>query len=226
MRREHAREKTKRWLLLLVGLLFVEFGVGLIIRADVGVFPTTCFPFVISNVAGITMGKAVIIFQSALILGQLLILRKKYKIVMLLQIPVGICVGYIMDFALFFLGSLSHLEYPMRWVLFLAGNLISAIGMSIEVIAGVATLPTEGFVIAVCEVLSIRFGPMKIVFDLFLVFVSLIGSLLFLHRVIGIREDTLLSAIFLGYFSKHFINVFQKCYDKETIKRKNDKKEI
>lgn len=208
-------KKLNAWLVLLAGLFIIAFGVASIIRADVGVLPTTCLPYVLSNVFGITVGEAIIIFYVILLTGQLVVLRKKCNIVQLLQIPIGLSFGYITDFALFVLQDISFSGSLTRWILFLAGVLISAIGVSLEVIAGVGTLPTEGFVIAVSKVYPIRFGTMKIIFDLCLVLISLIVSLISLHHVIGIREGTLLSAILLGLFSRYIMNIYQKCCDKK-----------
>lgn len=194
------------WLLLVVGLFLIAVGVGFIVQADMGILPTTCLPYVISHVAGITVGEAVVLFHGVLITGQVLILRKNYKIVRLLQIPVGICFGYIMDFTLFLLRGLNFSGNFVRWVLFLTGVLISAIGVSVEVIAGVATLATEGFVLAVSEQFSYQFGTMKFIFDIALVAISAIISLLFLHHIEGVREGTVLSAILVGLFSKQIIS--------------------
>lgn len=200
----------KNWCVLIIGLFFIAFGVAFTIHAEMGILATTCLPYVFSCVVGITVGKAIIIFQSMLIIGQMLILRRKYQVVRLLQIPVGIVFGYITDFALFLFDK-SHLVKCLgKWELFFAGVILSAIGVSLEVIAGVATLATEGFVIAITQIFPVQFGTMKIVFDVFLVVLSLAVSIFFLQRIEGVREGTVLSSILLGMFSKIFIRLYER----------------
>lgn len=203
-------KSVKNWCVLMIGLFFIAFGVAFIIHAEKGVLPTTCLPYVISSVCGITVGKAVIIFQSVLILGQMLILRRKYQIVLLLQIPVGIVFGYITDFTLFLFGKAHLLMYLGKWELFFVGVILSAVGVSLEVAAGTVTLATEGFVIAITQIFPVQFGTMKIVFDVLLVVLSLIVSIFCLHRIEGVREGTILSSILLGMFSKIFIRLYER----------------
>lgn len=211
-------KKRSNWLLLAVGLFLIAFGVGFIIKADMGVLPTTCLPFVVSNVTGITIGKAVILFNGALIIGQIFILRKNYKMVQLLQIMICLGFGYITDFAWMVLKDIHVSGNKMRWVFFLTGVLISAAGVSIEVISGTATLATEGFVLAVSQTLSVRFGTMKVIFDAFLVLISLFVSWMFLHSIEGIGEGTLLSAVLLGFLSKYMITLYEFCCNKRKEK--------
>lgn len=212
-------KKLSNWLLLAVGLFFIAFGVGLIIRADMGVLPTTCLPFAVSRISGITVGEAVILFNGALILGQIFVLRKNYELFRLFQIVICLVFGYITDFVLFLLKDLNVSGNLIRWTVFLTGVLISAVGVSLEVISETATLATEGFVIAVSQTFPIRFGTMKIIFDVFLVLVSLIISWIFLHSIEGIGEGTILSAVLLGFLSKHIIALYQCCFDRRKEKK-------
>lgn len=203
-------KKINNWLFLLAGLFLVAFGVGFIVKADMGVLPTTCLPIVLSNVIGITIGKAVILFQGILIIAQIIVMRGEYNIIQLLQVPIGFGFGYLTDFALFVLQGIGNLSYLEKWVWFLVGVVISAIGVSMEVVAGVGTLATEGFVLAVSKKIPISFGTLKAVFDILLVLISMVISLLLAHRIIGIREGTVFSAVLLGMISKYFINIIQK----------------
>ena len=68
--------------------------------------------------------------------------------------------------------------------------------------ANVITLAGEGFILAVCRVSSIKFGTMKVVFDISLVLISCILSALFLHGIYGVREGTVAAAILVGTISR------------------------
>lgn len=76
-----------------------------------------------------------------------------------------------------------------------------AVGVSFEVTADVVTLAGEGFVLAVCKVRPIKFGTMKVCFDVSLVTISCILSAVFLHGIYGVREGTV-AAILVGIISR------------------------
>ncbi len=75
-----------------------------------------------------------------------------------------------------------------------SGVVLVAVGVALEVIAGVVTLAGEGFILAVCQVTAIPFGNMKVGFDLTLVAISVVLSLGFLHGLYGVREGTVAAA--------------------------------
>lgn len=77
-----------------------------------------------------------------------------------------------------------------------------AVGVSFEVTADVVTLAGEGFVLAVCKVRPIKFGTMKVCFDVSLVTISCILSAAFLHGIYGVREGTVAAAILVGTISR------------------------
>ena len=63
-------------------------------------------------------------------------------------------------------------------------------------------LAGEGVVLAVCRVAPIKFGNMKIVFDVSLVVISIAVSWSVLGTVEGVREGTVAAALFVGFITK------------------------
>ena len=82
--------KLKRYLLFLAGLFVNALGVSLVTKASLGTSPISSIPYVLSLNYPLTLGNFTIIFSIFLILLQLLILRKNFKIENVLQIPVSI----------------------------------------------------------------------------------------------------------------------------------------
>ena len=70
------------------GFLIMTLGIALSVKSDLGVSPVSSIPYTITCVIGLEMGKATILFHVFLVLFQILILRKQFKIKNLLQIPV------------------------------------------------------------------------------------------------------------------------------------------
>ena len=59
-------------------------------------------------------------------------------------------------------------------------------------------LAGEGVVLAICKVLPVKFGYMKVVFDVTLVVTACILSLVFTGRLQGVREGTVAAALMVG----------------------------
>lgn len=195
-------ELIKRYVFLCIGLIIMSFGIGFSIKAGLGTSPISSLPYVGSLLIPITVGQLTIIMHCVFILLQILILRRKYHIVQLMQLPVAFLFGYLTDFALELMKNVTYSGYVSQWELCIAGIILVGIGVSIEVTANVVTLAGEGIILAICEVVPVKFGNMKIIFDVSLVTISCILSLCFLGRLEGVREGTIAAAILVGLIAK------------------------
>ena len=72
--------KLKRYLLFLAGLFINALGVSLVTKASLGTSPISSIPYVLSLNFPFTLGNFTIVFSIFLILLQILILRKNFKI--------------------------------------------------------------------------------------------------------------------------------------------------
>ena len=156
----------------------MALGVGFSIKADLGTSPISSLPYTVSLVApAVSVGTATIIMHCVFIFIQLLLLRKDFGISQLLQLPVALIFGWMTDLAVLLLGGVSGGSYIGQWLLCLIGVVLVALGVSAEVLAGVVTLAGEGLVLALCKVLPVKFGGMKVGFDLTLVISSIVLGL-------------------------------------------------
>ncbi|MCD8232509.1 MAG: hypothetical protein LUD14_12025 [Clostridiales bacterium] len=71
-----------------------------------------------------------------------------------------------------------------------------------EVTSKIVTLAGEGFVLTVCQVAPVKFSTMKVIFDVTLVVLACLISLIFLHTIEGVREGTLAAAILVGTLTR------------------------
>lgn len=195
-------KSVKRWVLLTIGLPIMAFGVAFSIKADLGTSPISSLPYVTGQISGLTVGTTTIILHCVLILLQILILREKYDWIQLLQLPIALLFGVMTDLAVDALAFLHPAGYIQQWLLCGIGIVLVAVGISMEVTANVITLAGEGFILAVCKVCRVRFGTMKVCFDVSLVVISCILSMLFLHGIYGVREGTVAAAILVGIISR------------------------
>lgn len=193
----------KRYLLLLAGLAVMAFGVAFSIKASLGTSPISSVPYVVSLFSPLTVGTATITMHCVFILLQILILRKNYHPIQLMQLLVAIFFGYLTDFGVWAVQGISWDTYWQQWIICLIGILLVSVGVSLEVKAGVVVLAGEGVVLAICKVLpKVKFGYMKVGFDVTLVVIACILSIVFTGRLQGVREGTVAAALLVGLIAK------------------------
>lgn len=197
-------EKVKRYIIFLIGLFINSLGVSLITKADLGTSPISSIPYVLSLNFPMTLGQFTIIFSILLIIIQLFILRKNFKAEHLLQIPISILFGYFIDLTMVLLGFVHPEAYGLKIIYLLIGCVILGFGVYMEVLANVAMLPGESFVRAVSTTWNTNFGNTKVAFDVSLTVIAAVLSFLFVHRLEGVREGTIIAALLVGFIARLF----------------------
>lgn len=197
-------EKLKRYIVFLIGLFINSLGVSLITKADLGTSPISSIPYVLSLNFPFTLGQFTIAFSLLLILIQLVILRRNFKAEHLLQIPISILFGYFIDLTMVMLFFVHPQTYLSSVIHLLIGCVILGFGVYTEVLADVAMLPGESFVRAVSSTWKTEFGSTKVAFDVSLAVIAAVLSLLFAHRLDGVREGTIIAALLVGFIARLF----------------------
>ena len=195
-------EKLKRYLIFLVGLFVNSLGVSLSTKANLGTSPISSIPYVLSLNFPFTLGNFTIFFSIFLIVLQLIILRKNFKLEHILQIPVSIIFGYFIDFTMILLYRVNPEAYIMKIVYLLMGCLILGVGVYMEVLADVVMLPGESFVRAIVLTWKTNFGTTKICFDVSISVIAAVLSFVFAGRLAGVREGTVIAALLVGFIAR------------------------
>ncbi len=203
-------ERIKRYLLLFVSLWIMAFGIAFSIKANLGTSPISSFPYVLSLITPLTVGTVTILMHCVFILLQILILRRQYRLVQLMQLPVALVFGVMTDLTLWLVRGISYTAYWQQWILCLIGVALVGFGVRCEVTARVVTLAGEGLILAVVKVTSLPFSTMKIAFDVTLVTLACICSFVFLHGLYGVREGTLAAALLVGTVAKYLQPILRR----------------
>ena len=102
------KELTKRYLLFIISLFFSALGVAFTKHGELGVSPTSSIANVIScKYTFWSLGTLLIVWNCILILGQILILRKNFQLIQLLQIPLSFLFGWFTDFGMWIVSYYS-----------------------------------------------------------------------------------------------------------------------
>lgn len=181
-------------------------GVAFTKHGELGVSPVSSVANVMSyKFSSISLGTWLIIWNCVLIAGQIVILRGKFQLIQLLQIPLSFLFGWFTDFGMWLMSFIPVNSYPARILMVVIGILVLGFGIALSVIADVIMNSGEAFVKAVSDTINRDFGNIKTAFDILYVIISVVLSLCFFDfTIVGTREGTIISALFTGVAVKFF----------------------
>lgn len=200
------KEIAKRYILLIIGLFLSGLGVAFTKHGELGVSPISSVPNVLSiKFSFFTIGSWLIVWNCLLIVGQIIILRKRFQPIQFLQIPLSFLFGWFTDIGMLCVSAIPTDLYPVRLIMVFAGIIVLGLGIALAVIANVIMNSGEAFVKAVSDTAGKEFGNVKVVFDICNVTAALLLSLVFFDfRIVGLREGTVLAAVLTGFVVKFF----------------------
>lgn len=195
----------KKYFWFIAGVIINSFGIALITKANMGTSPITSVAYVLSLKFPLTLGQFSFLMNLVFILLQIILLRRNFKPLQLLQLVVNIIFSYCIDLSMSLL-SVFHFDNLISQIIaLLLGCIVLGLGISIEVAPDVLMVPGEGLVRAISTVANKRFGTVKVVFDTTLVIIAVIMSFIFWGRLHGLGLGTIVSALFVGHVV-NFIN--------------------
>ena len=207
----------KRLVLLIFGLFLSSLGVALLKKAALGVSPISSAANIVSiAVPDLSLGTWLIIWNCVLILGQLLILRRDFRPVELLQLPLSVLFGLFTDLSMSLLDFVEPGSYIECFVLVVLGTATMALGISLTVIADVIMNSGEALVKAVSDKTGKAFGSMKIAFDACCVALAVAQSFILCGEILEVREGTLVAALLTGVFVNLFGRLFASGKNEES----------
>ena len=193
--------------LFVSGLFIMAIGVGLSVKANLGVSPISSIPYVYSLRFPLTLGQTTIIFNIFLILLQILILKKEYEWIQLVQIPVVFLFGGFIDLSMPMLAWITPETYAAQAFYCLGSCVVLGLGVFFEVKAKLTYLPGEGVAMALNKKFGFEFGKAKIGVDSAMVVGGIASCIFFNGNVTGIREGTVAAALLVGLIVRLFARV-------------------
>lgn len=184
----------------------MTLGVALCVRSNLGSSVISSIPMAFA-LAGqesltipLTIGGYTNIMNIILVIAQILVLRRRFSPIQLLQLVIGFVFGALIDLNMI---VTSYFSYNALWQQIMAqfwGCTIMAIGISFEIRCGSVTMPGEGIQVALCRVTGMPFPKMKIIIDTVLVSLAVLSCYFFWGvwkwNIIG--PGTLFAMIYVG----------------------------
>lgn len=198
---------TLRYAFFVLGVAINSFGVAFITKSALGTSQISSVPYVLSlRFSGLSFGMWTFLFNMLLILGQVAVLKREFRPIQFLQIAVNVLFSSLIDVSMAALWFFQPESVPVRLVSLLVGCMILAAGISIEVTPDTLMVPGEGIVRAISRRSGKRFGTVKVYFDVALIAVAVVLSLVFFGKLSGIGVGTVISALTVG----KFVNVIDR----------------
>lgn len=198
MRKSTPVQFVIRVLIYCVALFLLALGVAISVNGNLGVSPVNSLPYVISQIINVPMGTCVTVLFCFYILLQVIILRREFQPVQLLQIVFSTVFGYFVDFAKLLIGDFMIPTYLGRLTMLGISIVLIAVGITLYMDTELVPMSTEGLASCLARKLGKPFPTMKTVMDCVIVGTGLTLSLAFLGRLDGIREGTVITAVVVG----------------------------
>lgn len=196
--------------LLLVSLFVMTFGVALCVRSMLGSSVISVIPYVFESAGAeglapaMTIGQYTYLMNALLVMGQIVVLRRQFELVQLLQLLVGFVFGTLIDVNMLLTAWLIPDVLWQKVLTQVAGCTVLGTGIALEVRCGSVTMPGEGFPVAISRVSNMSFPKAKICVDVSLVVIGLVAMHGFfghwLWKIVGL--GTLFAMFYVGYVVK------------------------
>jgi len=203
--------------LFLIGLFIASMGVALSAKAGLGTSPVASVPYSVSLVNHtLTFGWWLNMWSVLQIAVQIALLRKKCKPVeIIIQTVLAFVYGYLTDFSCKLISGLQANTYIMQFALMILSCFVLGFGIWIQFKGGVAMLPGEAMNRAISEVTGIKYENIKIFFDVLYIIVAAAICFIFIGKLEGVREGSIIAAVLIG----NIIKLYNSLYNKLTRKK-------
>lgn len=197
--------------LLLISMLFMTFGVALCVRSNLGSGVISAIPMAFSTAgeAGLapplSIGGYTNLMNVVLVLCQILVLRRRFEKIQLLQLAVGFLFGAMLDINMAITSHFSdYATLASQIIAQFAGCTILGMAVAAEIRCGSVTMPGEGIQIAISRVSGWAFPKVKMLVDTILALTAALCGICFFGSwpwtVVG--PGTLFAMFYVGYVVK------------------------
>lgn len=207
--------KTKdiliRYTFATAGFFFVALGIAFSVKANLGISVLNAPPYAVTcKFPQLSLGLTNFVFFVLCMVFQMIILRKKFKKMDLLQLVANFILGFFINICVALVSGINilpegNLQVAMLIVLSI---IISALGISMEVVAGAWMLPADMTVRAIGLAFGGKFSNNKIIMDCTVLAIGIVLCWVFFGNPLGpqgtpiIGWGTLILAIFIGLCMK------------------------
>lgn len=202
-----------RIIMFICGIACMTFGIALSCKAYLGTSPISSVPLVLSMCTPLSVGIITIIMNFAFIAVQPLLLRAFYWRELIGQVILTVPFGYSIDLFMWVLQDVNPETQLEKWAACLISIAVLAFGVFLEVRARIFFAAGEGLVNVLTFISGKNFSLIKNGFDITLVVISVIISLLEFSTLRGVGLGTIAAAVLVGrmiYLYEKYLHFFKR----------------
>lgn len=168
----------------------------------------------LNSLTNIEVGTLGMILNIACVFGQIIILRKEFKLIQLLQIPLSILLGVVINYVLYDILIFPFDSYIGGIIMYIISTEVCVIGVAFIMVLDEVTFALEGFCDALTKIMPFQFHVIRQLADV-LSFVIIIILTLITQIPWSIWTGTIIGLIIFGPSLGVFMKLFQKILGKE-----------
>ncbi len=194
---------VRRIVIYCLGFFLIAIGISISAKSSLGVSPVNSVPYTVSLLTGFEQGLCTTAFFLVLILVQFLISPKDFSPFSFLQIICSFVFGWFVTFANFCTSFIPTPEsYIIKMIYIIISLFFVAVGVFLYVNSDFLPLPSEGVMLTFSKRTKVPFHICKIGFDCSVVVIAALISLIAKGELLGVREGTIIAAVFVGIIIK------------------------
>ncbi|WP_157797094.1 YitT family protein [Clostridium sp. CT7] len=195
--------------MLALGIIISAFGMTLLVKSSLGQSTVTAISYNIGIVTQMKTGTVLTLVNYVCFIGQIILLKKEFKLIQVLQLVVTTVFGSVLNVFLYGIPFITNMQlnnYLVKLVVLLIGIIFMAYGVSLMVLANLVFMPYEGLCNVIALKLNVPFGTIRRYVDITFVILSL--AIIFAYKIpnTSVREGTVIYTLLLGTLT----NVFMK----------------
>lgn len=200
--------------MIVLGFIIVGIGFAFTLKANVGVGAWDALSASLYSLSGIEVGTVGMILNIGCVFGQMIILKKDFKLIQLLQIPLSVLLGLVINYVLYEILVFPFDSFIGGIVMYIVSTEICVIGVALIMVLDEVTFALEGFCDALTKVIPFQFPVVRQFADI--VSFGIIVILTLVTQIpwsIGI--GTIIGMVIFGPSLGVFMKLFQKVLVKE-----------
>ena len=199
------------------GLVILCFGIVLNTKTGLGVASINTAPYTFSQVEGISLGSATMLLYF-IFAGAQCLLRRSLGWKIILQIPMSVLIGRIVDFFNDYVLTFQAKGLADGLLLLCCAIPLTALGTTLVVQTDLVPAAPDGMVRAFGDAMGWDFGRAKYTFDIVIIILSAAYALVRTDHTVGIGIGTVAAALLTGRLCQLFGRLlaprFQSCLAK------------
>ena len=206
-------KNLKRYIAIVVFATLVGVFAALSLKAAIGVSAWDALTQTFSDLIHIKVGTMGIILNCSCIVGQIIILKKDFKPIQLLQAAVSIVLGLVINFMLYEVYTFELTAYWQNITLLIVAYIFMAMFVGAVMTLNIVTFALEGLCMALERITPFEFAKIRQGVDVVSIILCFILSFA-LKLPIAVREGTIIGMLMFAPLMGQFMKIENKLFKK------------